>query len=303
MGDGHHNVGRAILLALAAFAAFSVSDATRKIAAAHHEITDILFWQAIAGMVMIMFAVPFLGGFRALFNYSNIQLHIVRGVLIAANTTLSLTAISQIPIMDAYTIFFLTPFAVSILGFFFFGEKIGTYRLFSILCGFIGVFVAFNPVFNEFNYAYFYALACVFTFSSSSIAVRFFKEKVSVLSLAFWPFICLISGLLLFKGGEIKPITDINSIILMVVIGCSYGFALIAIAYSFTLAPVAVVAPYQYVQIIFAIGFGYIFFGDVPGEAKLIGSGIIIGAGIFLFARERLAKKRELRDADVKKDA
>ncbi|MGH1376065.1 MAG: DMT family transporter [Alphaproteobacteria bacterium] len=293
MDDEHNSVGRAIFLALCAFAAFSVSDTARKFVSLKHEISDILFWQAVVGMIMILCFLPFLGGVKALINHGNIKLHIVRGVLVALNTFFSLTAISQVPIMDAYTIFFLTPFVISILGYFLLKEKIGTYRFLSILCGFIGAFIAFKPGFNDINPAYIFAFICVFTFSSSSILVRLFKVKASALSFAFWPFLCLIVGLVFYTGGVIKPISDIHSIMLIVVIGCSYGFALIAMAYSYTMAPAAVISPYQYVQIIFAILFGYVFFGDVPDGAKILGAGIIISAGVFLFARERLAKKRD----------
>jgi drug/metabolite transporter (DMT)-like permease len=57
------------------------------------------------------------------------------------------------------------------------------------------------------------------------------------------------------------------------------------------LAPASVVVPYQYTTIYWSILLGYIFFGDVPRAAMLVGAAIIIAAGIYSFVRERKAAK------------
>jgi drug/metabolite transporter (DMT)-like permease len=62
---------------------------------------------------------------------------------------------------------------------------------------------------------------------------------------------------------------------------------------SLILAPASVVVPYQYSMIIWAVMFGYVVFGDVPSLATLIGAAIIIGAGFYIFLRERAAQRSE----------
>ncbi len=290
MEGEEQNVVKGVIFAVCAFAAFSVSDAVRKMIALDYDILDILLWQALSGMLMLCLICPFFGGLGALLYIKNIGLHLVRGGLIALNTTFSISAISRIPIVDAYTIFFLTPFMVSLMGVILFKEKIGPYRLFSILCGFLGAFIAFRPGFNEINPAYILALVCVFTFSTSSVLVRFFRHEKTALSFAFWPFLVLITGIFIYKQASIPLITDMTFLGYSAVAGGAYGFALLAIAYSYTLGPASVIAPYQYTQIIFALGFGYILFGDVPDIYKIAGASLIIGSGIALFARERKAK-------------
>ncbi len=290
MEEEGQNIGKGVFLAVCAFAAFSVSDAIRKLVALNYDILDILFWQAVAGMLVLCLVCPFLGGVGPLLNLKNVKLHLIRGGLIALNTTFSITAISRIPIVDAYTIFFLTPFAVSLMGVFLFKEKIGPYRLFSILCGFIGAFIAFRPGFNDINPAYILALVCVFTFSTSSILVRYFRHDKTILSFAFWPFFVLISGILIYKQMSVTWISDISFLVYVTLAGGAYGLALLAIAYSYTLGPASAIAPYQYTQIIFALGFGYVLFGDVPDIYKIVGAGMIIVSGIVLFAREKRLK-------------
>jgi S-adenosylmethionine uptake transporter len=75
-------------------------------------------------------------------------------------------------------------------------------------------------------------------------------------------------------------------------VGCVGMAALFCVNRSLMLAPASVVVPYQYTIIVWAIVFGYIFFGDVPGPATLTGAAIIVAAGLFIFFREQTIKAR-----------
>ncbi|MGH1455959.1 MAG: DMT family transporter [Alphaproteobacteria bacterium] len=287
--QGHE---KAIALTVFAFMAFAVSDGVRKIVVQDYQIVDILFWQAISGLIVLLVIMPFIGGTRALIDPPNIKYQALRGVLIAMNTTSSLIAVSAVPIMDAYTIFFLTPFVTCVMGAVLFKEYIGRFRLISIAAGFIGALIAFRPGFEVLHPAYGYALACVFIFSASSMCARKIGRTDNLLAFAFWPFVILAIALLIYRGGELPPIYGVEFFAWMVLIGLAYGLASLTIAYAFTLAPAPVIAPYQYVQIIFALGFGYFVFGHVPDGYKITGALIIIGAGLVLFARERFLKQK-----------
>jgi drug/metabolite transporter (DMT)-like permease len=63
--------------------------------------------------------------------------------------------------------------------------------------------------------------------------------------------------------------------------------ALLCVNRSLKLAPASTVVPYQYSMIVWAVMFGYIVFGDVPQLTTALGAVVIIGAGIYIFLRER----------------
>ena len=63
--------------------------------------------------------------------------------------------------------------------------------------------------------------------------------------------------------------------------------AIVCVNRSLALAPASVVVPYQYTMIVWAVIFGYLFFGDVPTLQTLVGAAIIVGAGLFIFFREQ----------------
>ena len=296
MSEQNQGYEKAIGLVVFAFAAFAVSDGVRKIVVQDYPIIDILFWQAVCGLGVLLVLMPFTGGLRALIDRRNVKYQAGRGVLIAMNTTCSLLAVSAVPIMDAYTIFFLTPFVTCVMGAMLFKEHIGKYRLMSIAVGFIGALVAFRPGFEALHPAYSYAFACVFIFSASNMVARKIGRTPNLMAFAFWPFVMLIVALVIYQlvylGGHFSPIYDVMFFVWVGVAGMAYGLASLTIAYAFTLAPAPVIAPYQYTQIIFALGFGYFVFGNMPDAYKVTGAFIIIGAGLVLFARERALKKR-----------
>jgi drug/metabolite transporter (DMT)-like permease len=70
--------------------------------------------------------------------------------------------------------------------------------------------------------------------------------------------------------------------------------ALLCTNRSLKLAPASVVVPYQYSMIVWAVIFGIVVFGDVPSTATILGAGIIIAAGLYIFLCEgRLAREEE----------
>ena len=63
------------------------------------------------------------------------------------------------------------------------------------------------------------------------------------------------------------------------------GHYLLAAAHRY--APSSVIAPFVYQQVIYMALFGYLVFGDVPAPPVWIGAAIVVGSGLYLFARER----------------
>ncbi len=76
----------------------------------------------------------------------------------------------------------------------------------------------------------------------------------------------------------------------MMAIGVVYVLGMLGLSYSYNIAPAAVVAPCQYIQIFFAIGFDYLVWESLPDIYKIIGVFIIIGAGAYLLFSERKLK-------------
>jgi drug/metabolite transporter (DMT)-like permease len=95
----------------------------------------------------------------------------------------------------------------------------------------------------------------------------------------------LIFGILVAPFGWITPTW--GSLGFFIASGAISVCALLCVNRSLKLAPASTVAPYQYSMIIWAVMFGYVVFGDVPSVATIAGAAVIIGAGLYIFLRER----------------
>ena len=95
------------------------------------------------------------------------------------------------------------------------------------------------------------------------------------------------------------PIESPPHYLLLLFLGAVSIVAIIFVNQSLRLAPASVVVPYQYTLIIFAVIFGYVFFGDVPERHTLVGAAIIVASGLYIFLREqRVAPKEGAQLAD-----
>jgi drug/metabolite transporter (DMT)-like permease len=80
-------------------------------------------------------------------------------------------------------------------------------------------------------------------------------------------------------------------LVLLLILGSISGYAHMLIVRAFRMAPLSLLAPFQYFEIISATVLGYALFGDFPNLSKWIGIAIIVASGLFIIWRERLQSR------------
>jgi len=78
------------------------------------------------------------------------------------------------------------------------------------------------------------------------------------------------------------------------VLGLTGTFGQLLITGAFKRASVAVIAPLDYTHMIWAVIYGYIFWGHLPGKSTWLGTAVIVGAGLYIIYREHRIKQRRL---------
>ena len=87
--------------------------------------------------------------------------------------------------------------------------------------------------------------------------------------------------------------TSALGLVLLLILGSISGYAHMLVVGAFRLAPLSLLAPFQYFEIISATLLGYAVFGDFPNLSKWIGISIIVGSGLFIIWRERVQSRLE----------
>ncbi len=283
------NAHKGMVLALVGFTSYAFSDVCAKWLAQEFSIYQVIFINNLCASIILLLAASKLGGLKSLTTLRFKRLHLLRGVLNVSISLLIMQAFVKLPIADVYTFIFAMPFYAGVLAIFLYGERVCRSRWIAIIVGFIGVLIALQPGGAGFNPDLLWALGC-----GVVIAVMFTVGKSmqgeSLLALGFWPLLMnVLVGGALALGGEFEAL-NFQSGLVFLVNGVLIAVGLLCVSNAFRIAPASAVSPFLYTEMIWAILFGYLIFGDVPGAAMLIGAAIIILSGLYLVESERRRK-------------
>jgi drug/metabolite transporter (DMT)-like permease len=193
------------------------------------------------------------------------------------------------PLADVMTFYLAGPIYVTAVSPLLLGEHVGWRQWIAVVGGFVGVMVALNPSAQSLTPAAFVAIAGSFSFSILMVCTRLVRGTSDVVLVT-----TQTVGALVF-GAVVAPFTWValewRDTLLLALLGVTAMIAHMLINRSLKLAPASVVVPYQYSTIFWAIILGFIFFGDIPSAGMLIGAGVIIAAGIYIFIHEQAVAK------------
>jgi drug/metabolite transporter (DMT)-like permease len=164
---------------------------------------------------------------------------------------------------------------------------VGWHRVLAIVAGFLGVLVVMHPGLGEVHWAMLLVLAATVGYALYNIATRYLAafDPASVTQ-TYTP---LVGVLVMTPFGlaEWQSPDDWWLWVLFATLGFWGGLGHWFLILAHRIAPAPVLAPYIYLGLIWMSVGGFLVFGDVPTVWTLGGGGIVILAGLYLFARER----------------
>ncbi len=223
-------------------------------------------------------------------------LNLLRGVLHGAASLMFFTAVKYMPLADVFAIYFVEPFILTALSAIFLGEKVGWRRWLAIVVGFGGAMIVIQPSYAVFGLTSLLPVACAFLYALYMFLNRAVGEADSPVTMQTMAGIggTLFMGAVLLAGnaaGQADFAISLPSswlaLALLVILGTISGYAHLIVVRAFRMAPLSVLAPFQYFEIIAATILGYALFGDFPTVSKWAGIVIIVGSGLFILWREQ----------------
>lgn len=284
-----------ILLMVAAMGGFAVEDMFVKLVAENLPTSEILLILGIAG-TSIFGIWGTLRGDRFFTPAMFTGTMLLRNLGEMIGTVCFVTAISLTPLASASAILQATPLAVTLGAAVFLGAPVGWRRWTAILVGFFGVLMVVRPGLDGFQPASLFAVASVIALATRDLCTRVAPPAVSSIVLSAYGFGMMpISGLLLLPfvdAPQIPTLTESSFLFGALVFGVLGYYALIC---ATRMGDMAVVTPFRYSRLIFAIGIGIAVFGEKPDRWTLIGACIIIGSGLYTLLREQRLRRRAAR--------
>jgi len=306
----HQNPAAGIGFILLGILAISVNDMLIKQLSGGYPLHQMVFIRSAIGIVFSLTLVQFEGGWSIL-KTSTPGLHLLRGVMIVLANLLFFSALAVLPLAEATAIFFVAPLMITLLSIPFLGEKVGPLRIGAVAVGLLGVVIMTRPwqsgsardvsfviyllpILGALTYAINQILTRKLGARSKASAMAVYIQGVFIIaSLGFW----LVAG----DGRHTQGLQNESLIFLLrawkwpegidtwLFVGLGFNSAIIGYSLSaaYRLADAATVAPFEYVGLPLAIFWGWAIFGELPDPIVVAGIVLILGAGLFVFLRER----------------
>lgn len=286
MLSGLNPTQKGIFLAICGFSAFAVSDACAKWLSPAYPVFTIVGFIALFSVITGLVASPLLGGLQRTLRTEKLWVHTGRG---ASNILLCYFAVlsfAHIPFADVYTILFLAPFLVTLMAAPIYGEKVDKASWGIIALGFSGILIAYPPGSAEVSPWIFAPFAATVFIASLGLLARKLGPDETVLSLSFYPSLFSVLAFVPISiwGGHWPAMADLPVFILG---GVMITGGLSGIAGAFRIAPYALVSPFNYLQMIWALLLGALVFDEMPTVNMLLGAAVIIGSGLMLVRKVR----------------
>lgn len=281
---------RGSLLMIAAMAGFAVEDMFLKFAARQLPVGQILMIFGAGGMIGFTILAKAQGARLLTPALLSPSIFGRAGFEVMGRLFYTL-AIALTPLSSASAILQATPLVVVAGAALIFGETVGWRRWSAISVGFLGVLVILRPGLEGFTPLSILAVLGMLGFAGRDLATRAAPKTISNLTLGVYGFAILVptgAALLAWTGGAVWP-SGFTSLALAA--ATTFGVAgYYALTAAMRVGEVSLVTPFRYTRLLFALILGAVFFAERPDAATLIGSGIIVGSGIYTLLRGRRVK-------------
>lgn len=293
-----------ILSALGAGTFFTINDTTIKFLSGDYALHQVvLIRSSLALIFLLAFIAPLTGGWRQL-RTRRLPTHLLRGLFVVFANMMFFMGLAAMPIAEATAVFFVAPLVITVFSVIFLGEQVGVHRWGAVAVGLIGTLFIVRPGAASFQIAALLPMAAAIGYASLHVLTRRLGTTDSAAAMAFYIQITVIAASclfgLVFGSGRFSGSSDASlhfltrawgglemadlRFFLLLGVSSSLGGFLISQAYKLCEAGLA--APFEYVAMPLSILWGWLVFGEWPHKVSWIGIALILGAGLYLAARE-----------------
>ncbi|MBU6499375.1 MAG: DMT family transporter [Rhodospirillales bacterium] len=286
---------RGVVLMLAATLCFSTSDAMSKYLGRYMPVIEIGF---IRYVVFVVLALALMRGgvgrgqMLARLHVRGPALQILRGLCLVGSALLFILGLRYLPLADASSVGFLSPMLITMLSGPLLGETIGPRRWVATGVGFIGVLVIARPGTGAFQPAALVVMSSSLCWALGSVLTRRMTRGDEALATLVWT---SVSGLVVLSLALpfVYVAPGMGLLLFAILLGAVSSAGQYLMLHAYRAAPASLLAPFTYIQLIYATTFGYLFFDTLPDAWTFAGAGIIIASGIYTARRERLRRGGE----------
>ncbi|MCH7937013.1 MAG: DMT family transporter [Proteobacteria bacterium] len=276
--------GRGITFTILGGALLTTNDAVLKWLTSDYPVGQLMFIRGLFVFLPVMLIAWRAGGF-GLIRVNSFRNQSLRAGFAFTSGFFFITGISFLPLADALAITFAGPLFVTALAPKMLGEYVGWRRWSAVLVGFAGVVVMLRPGGEAMQWAALFPLGASLAGALRDLTTRKMAgQETSVSIMCFSTAVIVLAGLCTWPFGWAPLVLE--DLALMALSGMLVGGAHFLLIERFQWAEAALLAPFKYTNMIWAVLFGFVIWGDVPDVWMTTGAALVIAGGLYIFRRE-----------------
>ncbi len=268
---------------------FVAVTATVKFAAQDLPAAQSAFIRYLLGVVFLL---PMLSALRAArLTSRQKRLFWIRGIAHSLAIILWFHAMTRITIAEVTAMNYMTPIYVTIGAALFLGERLAIRRLIAILAAFAGALIILRPGLRELTDGHFAMVFAAIVFSISYLLGKLMADEVSPTAVVAMLSITVPIGLLPFALVVWQPPT-LQEVFWLFVVACFATAGHYTMTLAFAAAPVSVTQPATFLQLVWSVLTGALFFAEPADSWVIVGGTVIVAAATFIAIREAMLKRQ-----------
>jgi len=281
----------AIALKLGQTLAFSFMYGSIKLAG-NVPLGEVVFFRGFFALLPLLVWTYFTVGPRAAIQTKRPLVHVVRGTVGVAAMFTNFAALALLPLATVTAFSFMQPIFAVILAAVFLHETVGPWRWGAVVVGFLGVLMMIEPhgglaavIGLHLSQGVLYAL--IFSFLSAVVVVWIRQMSATERSEAivfYFMSACAVVGLLVMPFQA--TYFTVHNVFWLVACGLFGGTGQLLMTYSYRYGEPSLLAPFDYISMVWAMVLGWFVFGEMPEAFVLAGAGVVIVSGLLIAWRE-----------------
>jgi len=271
---------------------FSLMDTGLKLLSPHYPPLQVAAMRAMSSLPLVVAFVAWRGKLHTLLRI-RWPLHLLRGGLGIAMLALFAFALRQLPLAEAYSIFFVAPLLITMMSGPMLGERVGRARWIAIGVGMLGVLVVLRPTgTGMFTLAGGAVLLAAASYAVSAITVRIVNRTDSLDSQLFWLMALVAIGAGAMALPHWVPVRMEHAWILCGIAVTGF-LGQLSITQAFRHGEASAIAPFEYSALAWGLAIDWLLWRTLPDGWMLAGAAIIVGSGIYLVRHEAVHAESE----------
>lgn len=220
------------------------------------------------------------------------DLQVLRGLLLLGFAGFFFAALKYLPQAEAASISFMSPLLMLVLAGPLLGERVTVARWIAVLAGFAGMLVIVRPGSELAPIGIVFAILTVVCNSCFQLITRRLAHSGDPLLTILWTaLISTIAATLILPIAPPTAWPNAWDSLLFLSFGLTGSLCHFFLIAAYRRAPASAIAPFIFCHIVYAVIFGWVFFGQFPDALSFTGIAVIVasGAGIALYERARSA--------------